>query len=275
MEHPKIIIKPQQAFSFSAKELWDHRELIFFLTWRDIKVKYKQTVLGIIWVILQPLAMMLIFMALFSHSGFARSTPGMAYPVFILSGLILWNLFYASVSHAAESMLQNSSIIKKIYFPRLAIPISAVLGAMVDFCIALLIFLAFCIAYQQHIQLSVLLYFPIAIFLCILFAFGLGTFVGALNMMYRDFRYLLPFLLQLLFFSTQIVYSLTIIEKNWVRHLLALNPMNAVVEIFRVPLTGQSPDPYTLIIGIASGLLITIVGIFYFSKTQAYFADIA
>jgi lipopolysaccharide transport system permease protein len=235
LEHTKIVIKPQQAFSFNAKELWSHRELIFFLTWRDIKVKYKQTVLGIIWVILQPLAMMLIFMALFSRSGFASSVPGISYPVFILSGLILWNLFYASVSHGAESMLQNSGIIKKIYFPRLAIPISAVLGAVLDFLISFLIFLIFCIAYQQSIDLSALVYFPSAIILCIFFAFGLGTFVGALNMMYRDFRYLLPFFLQLLFFSTQIVYTLRIVEKDWIRYLLALNPMNAVIEIFLIP----------------------------------------
>jgi lipopolysaccharide transport system permease protein len=275
LDQPQTIIKPQPAFSFNAKELWDHRELIYFLTWRDIKVKYKQTALGILWVILQPLAMMLIFLALFSKSGFAKAVPGVAYPVFILSGLIVWNLFYASVSHAAESMLQNSGIIKKIYFPRLAIPISTVLGAVLDFFIAFLIFIVFCLVYDQTIHLNALVYFPLAFLLCIVFAFGLGTLTGALNMMYRDFRYLLPFLLQLLFFSSQIVYTLNMIEKDWIRYLLALNPMNAVIELFRVPLTGVSPDPNILLIGIVSGFIITLAGIFYFSKTQSYFADIA
>ena len=219
--------------------------------------------------------MMLIFLALFSKSGFAKAVPDVAYPVFILSGLIVWNLFYASVSHAAESMLQNSGIIKKIYFPRLAIPISTVLGALLDFLIAFLIFLVFCLVYQQNIDLNALVYFPLAVLLCIIFSFGLGTFTGALNMMYRDFRYLLPFLLQLLFFSSQIVYTLDIVEKEWIRYILAINPMNAVIELFRVPLTGLPPDPDILLIGIASGFLITIAGIFYFSKTQSYFADIA
>lgn len=275
MEHPQIIIKPQPAFSFNPKELWDHRELIFFLTWRDIKVKYKQTVLGILWVILQPLAMMSIFLVLFSQSVFSKPVPGVAYPVFILSGLILWNLFYSTVSHAAESMLQNSGIIKKIYFPRLAIPISNVLGALVDFLIALVIFFVFCIAFDQSISISALFYFPVAIFLCIIFSFGLGSLVGALNMMYRDFRYILPFFLQILFFATQIIYTLSIVEKDWMRYILALNPMNAVIEIFRVPLTGIPPDTNTLLIGLSSGVIMTLLGVFYFSKTQAYFADIA
>ena len=174
-----------------------------------------------------------------------------------------------------KACYRTRALSKKIYFPRLAIPISTIIGALVDFLIAFLIFMVFCLVYKQTIDLNAVFYFPIAIILCIIFSFGLGTLTGALNMMYRDFRYLLPFLLQLLFFSSQIVYTLDIVEKEWIRNLLAINPMNAVIELFRAPLIGLPPDPDILIIGITSGLLITIAGIFYFSKTQSYFADIA
>lgn len=275
MEKTKTVIQPPAGIHLNLKELWQYRELVYFFTWRDIKVKYKQTFLGVLWAVLQPLGMMAIFTVLFSRSSLAKASHDMSYEVFVLSGLILWSLFNTSVSHAADSMVTNSNIIKKIYFPRLIIPVAAITAALLDFLIMFIIFLIFCLIYKQSIHWSALIYFPLAILLCLFFSFGLGTWLGAVNVKYRDFRYALPFLLQLLFFGTQIIYNSAIVENTWLQHLLALNPMNAVIELFRAPLSSKAADPSMVWIGCISGLLATIAGLFYFSKTESYFADLA
>jgi lipopolysaccharide transport system permease protein len=193
LEKIRTIIKPPSTVSLRLGELWQHRELLYFFAWRDIKVKYRQTVLGVLWAVLQPLALMLLFVWIFSHSSIAQTPTGMSYPVFVLSGLVLWNLFYSSVSHASESMISNASIIKKIYFPRLIIPLSSLCGALLDFAIAFLLFLVFCLVKGSVPGIDALLFFPAAIILCLVSAFGFGTLLGALNVKFRDFRYVLPF----------------------------------------------------------------------------------
>ncbi|HQX95574.1 MAG: ABC transporter permease [Chitinophagaceae bacterium] len=267
-------IKPPSGFSLGLKELWQYRELFYFFTWRDIKVKYKQTYLGIIWALLQPLGMMVIFTFLFSKT-LKIDSGNVAYPLFVLSGLILWNLFSSSVSHAGESMIQNSNIIKKIYFPRLIIPGSAILVAFFDFIMGLLIFVVLCIIYKQSISWQAVLYFPAGIIIVLLAAFGIGTFLAALNVKFRDFRYTIPFLLQVLFFASQIIYPLFSIQQQWLKYLLAINPMNAAIELFRSPLSGTSPDFAVIGIGVLSTLLFFAMGIFYFRKTESYFADLS
>ncbi len=272
MEQIKNIIRPTKGIDLQLKELWQHRELLYFFAWRDIKVRYKQTILGILWALLQPLGMMLLFVLVFSRSSIASSTP-IRYEVFVLSGLVLWNLFYHAVSQASESMITNSSIIKKIYFPRLVIPLAALCSSFVDFIIGLLVLLIFCLVFGQPVNISAILYFPLAILVLLISSFGLGTLLGALNVKYRDFRYALPFFLQFLFFATQIIYPATIIEQTWLQYLFALNPVNTAIELFRYPF-GVSMNEQMVYIGLASSLLIAIAGLFYFKKTESYFADI-
>jgi lipopolysaccharide transport system permease protein len=274
MEQPQTHIQPPGRFSTGFREIWQYRELFYFFTWRDIKVKYKQTSLGIIWALLQPLGMMLLFTLLFSKT-LKFDTRPLPYPVFVLSGLILWNLFQSSVSHAGESMIQHAGIIKKIYFPRLIIPGSAVLVALFDFIMGLLIFLVFCLVYKQAFHWYTLPYFLGGLLLLVLAAFGTGTFLAALNVKYRDFRYTIPFFLQVLFFSSQIIYPVNGITQPVLKYLLALNPVNASIELFRCGLTGQTPDNLLLVAGASTTVVVFLAGLYYFRKTEAYFADIA
>lgn len=267
-------IQPPGKLSFSLKEFWQYRELFYFFTWRDVRVKYKQTYLGIGWAILQPLGMMLIFTLLFSRT-WKIDTGTVQYPVFVLAGLILWNMFNGAVSQAGESMIRHANIINKIYFPRLIIPCSAVLVALFDFIAGLIVFLVFCFIYKQPISLSAFVYFPAAIMITVITATGAGSFLSALNVKYRDFRYALPFLLQLLFFTSQVIYPLGSLQPAWIKQVLAINPVNAAIELFRSPLSGIAPDWNTVMIGTGSMLLILLTGLFYFRKTESYFADIA
>lgn len=272
LEQIKTIIKPSSGISLQLKELWQHRELLYFFAWRDIKVRYKQTTLGIIWALLQPLGMMLLFVLVFSRSSIASSTP-IRYEIFVLSGLVLWNLFYNAVSQASESMITNSSIIKKIYFPRLVIPLAALCSSFVDFLIGLVMLLVFCLIFHQPVSISALIYFPLAILILLITSFGLGTLLGALNVKYRDFRYALPFFLQFLFFATQIIYPASIIQNRWLQYLFAMNPVNTAIELFRHPF-GTAINENMVYMGVASSLLMALAGLFYFKKTESYFADI-
>lgn len=274
LEKSETTIRPPSGISLNFKELWQYRELFYFFSWRDIKVKYKQTVLGIAWALLQPLAMVVLFTFIFSRTLKLDSSVNISYPVFVLSGIIVWNLFYGSVSQAGESMIQNAAIIKKIYFPRLIIPCSAILVNLFDFIIAFIVFIVVTFFYQS-IDWTALFYFPAGIMLCLLSAFGMGSFLSALNVKFRDFRYALPFLLQVLFFASQVIYPVSVVQNSQLRYLLALNPVNAAIELVRVPLNGIAPDMTIVYIGIASSLLLCIAGLTYFRKTESYFADIA
>ncbi|HWR31949.1 MAG TPA: ABC transporter permease [Chitinophagaceae bacterium] len=274
MDNFNSYIRPPGEFSLGLRELWQYRELFYFFTWRDIKVKYKQTYLGILWAILQPLGMMLIFTFIFSKT-LKIQTGTIPYPVFVLSGLLLWGLFSSSVSHAAESMIQNAHIIKKIYFPRLVIPFSAMLVAFFDFLMALFVFIIICAWYKHPIAWNTILFFPSGILLCLLASFGMGTFLAALNIKYRDFRYVVPFLLQVLFFSAQIIYPQQAINQQSLKYVLAINPLNGAIELLRTPLTGLTPDMNVILISSATALLLAAIGLFYFRKTENYFADLA
>lgn len=267
-------IQPPNRFSLELKELWQYRELFYFFTWRDIKVKYKQTYLGILWALLQPLGMMVLFTLLFSKT-WKIDTGTIAYPIFVLSGLILWNLFSSSVSHAGESMIQHANIIKKIYFPRLIVPGSAVLVALFDFMMGLIIFFVFCFIYKQPMHWYSVFYFAAGILTILLAGFGAGTFLAALNVKYRDFRYTIPFLLQVLFFSSQVIYPLYSVQQTWLKYILAINPVNAAIELFRATLSNHAIDTTTISIGLISTVIIFAVGLYYFRKTEAYFADLA
>jgi lipopolysaccharide transport system permease protein len=274
MHKTETIIQPPSKVSLGIKELLQYRELFYFFTWRDIKVKYKQTLLGVLWAVLQPLGMMLLFTFIFSKT-LKMDSGNITYPVFVLSGLILWNLFNTSVSHAAESIIANAGIIKKIYFPRLIIPCSAILTALFDFIMAFIIFISISIYYKQSVHWSAIYYFPAGIILVLLAAFGSGTFLSALNIKYRDFRYLIPFLLQVLFFASQVIYPIQVVKSSSLKYILSANPINGAIELFRAALTNTAPDMFVITISSVTSIILCIAGIYYFRKTESHFADIA
>ncbi len=276
MQEPHTFeIKPRSAFAFNFKELAAHSELLYFFAWRDIKIKYKQTVLGFLWAVLQPLLLMLIF-TVFIGRALQVSSEGMGYPVFVYSGLVLWLVFASGVTTAANSMVSNAAIIKKIYFPRLIIPIAAVLVALFDFVMAFAIFIVILFFYSTPINLVVLLYsWPLALLLTVVATAGPGCLLAALNIKYRDFRYVVPFLIQVLLFVTPVIYPLSSISQTWLQYLVALNPMYAAITFFRLPLADAPPDWILISISVGSGIVLFLIGLAYFRRTENYFADIA
>lgn len=268
-------IKPKNTFSLNLKELIEYKELFYFFTWRDIKVKYRQTVLGFLWAILQPILLMLIF-TFFIGRTFSIPSDGIEYPVFVFSGLILWLIFSSGIANAGNSMVSNAQIIKKIYFPRLIVPISAILVAVFDFLMAFIVFIPMLFYYNQQVDvLEALLWWPAGLLLTMIGTFGPGCLLAALNVKYRDFRYIIPFLIQVLLFVTPVIYPLSILTNKWLQYLVAINPMYAAITLFRLPLTTVTPDPVLLSISVASGFIFFIAGLSYFRRTEMFFAELA
>jgi lipopolysaccharide transport system permease protein len=274
-EEAEFIIQPSRRFSLNIPELWHYRELFYFFTWRDVKVKYKQTVLGILWVVLQPLLMTVVFTFTIGRV-INFVTTEMDYQVFAFSGLLLWNLFSSSVNNAGTAMLTNAPIIKKIYFPRLIIPFSSILVALVDLSVSLLVFVIFLAIKSVYMNvLAAFLYWPLAIIVAIIGTAGLGSWLSALSVKYRDFRFVVPFLIQLGLFVTPVLYPVSIFQSEWLRYVLAINPMYGAVTLFRVPLMQGPPDADLIGISVLSALTLAVIGIAYFKKTESFFADLA
>ncbi len=259
---------------FDWPEMWRYRELFYFFTWRDIKIKYKQTTLGFLWAILQPLLMMIIFTFFF---GRALNIPSqnLPYPVYVFSGLLIWNLFSSGLTSASNSMVNNAGIIKKIYFPRLIIPVSSILVALFDFLMAFILFAGILLYYQQPVLWIAIVIWPLSIAVGIIATLGLGSWLAALNVKYRDFRYVIPFLVQVLFFLTPVIYPISLLKYPVLQYILVCSPMYAAVELFRFPITGVMPDLYFLAISLLSGLILLMAGVFYFKRTEDFFADFA
>lgn len=268
-------IKPQNKFSLGLKELWEYRELFYFFTWRDVKVKYKQTVLGFLWAILQPIFMTIVFTLFLGDSISQKTQMTIPYPVFALSGMLLWGIFSGGMSNAANSMVANANIIKKIYFPRLIIPISSILVALVDFFIALIVFVAVLFFYKIEINYIAILYLPLSLFITCLSAMGVGTLLAALNIKFRDVRYVIPFLVQGLLFLTPVLYPANISTSPIVQFFLQLNPMSGALELMRSIFSSYSLNINTVLISLASSIILFVIGIVYFRKTESYFADLA
>jgi lipopolysaccharide transport system permease protein len=259
---------------FNWKELWIYKELFYFFTWRDIKIKYKQTALGFLWAILQPLLMMLIFTLFF---GRALNIPSqnLPYPVYVFSGLLIWNVFSSGLTNASNSMVANAPIIKKIYFPRLIVPVSSILVATFDFLMAFVVFIGILFFYQQPVLWIAILVWPIALFLGAMATFGIGCWLAALNVKYRDFRYVIPFLVQVLFFLTPVIYPVSLLKYPALQYMLIASPMYIAVELFRFPLTGIFPEMSFMMISLVSSIVLLIVGVGYFKKSEDFFADFA
>ena len=258
--------------SIDFKELWHYRELLYFLTWRDVKVRYKQTVLGAAWAIIQPLSMMLVFSLFFGRLAKIPS-DGIPYPLFTFCALIPWQLFAHSLTESSNSLVGNQHLITKIYFPRLVIPISAVLAGVVDFLIAFVILLLMMLYYGVSPGWAVIT-LPGFVLLTIITALGVGLWLSALNVKYRDVRYTMSFLVQFWLFATPVAYSSNLIPEKW-RIVYGLNPMAGVVEGFRWALLGNAP-PSGRMLWVSIGVVIVVLvgGLYYFRRMEQEFADI-
>jgi len=270
---PILRIEPSQGWvALKLKELWKFRELVYFLAWRDVKVRYKQTVLGAMWALLQPLLTMLIFSLIFGHLAKLPS-DGIPYPVFTLAGLAPWTFFAQGLSQSAISLVGNAHLIGKVYFPRLAIPLATILATLVDFGITFLLLLGMMLIYgirpNGHI-----VWVPVFALMALVTSLGVGFWLSALNVKYRDVRYVVPFLVQFWMFATPIVYPSRLLPKPW-RTIYGLNPMAGVVEGFRWSLLGAQTHLGGLIaISAAVSLVVLVGGVFYFRRMERTFADV-
>lgn len=262
--------------ALQLRAIWDYRELLTFLVWREIKVRYKQTVLGMVWIILQPVVSMVVFSLLF---GRLLNVPsgGVPYPIFAYAALLPWNYFAGALSRSSTSLVGNAHLITKVYFPRLLIPISAVLSGLIDFAVAFLVLIGLMLYYRITPTLAVTL-LPALVLLAMLTALGFGLWLSALNVRFRDINYVVPFLVQIWMFLTPVIYGSTLIPERF-RFLLGLNPMTGVVEGFRWALLGQaasaSQSPgwiFALSLGIVTIALAS--GLVFFRGTERTFADI-
>jgi len=272
-EQPLTLIEPSRGWiKINVQELWRYRELLFFLTWRDIKVRYKQTILGASWAVLQPLFTMFVFSIFFG--GLAQvPSDDLPYPVFSYAALVPWQFFANGMTQSSNSLVASANLIKKVYFPRLVIPISAVLSGAVDFGIAFLVLLGMMLLYGI-IPTAAVVWLPLLLLLALITALGVGLWLTAMNVQFRDVRYAIPFIVQAWLFATPIAYPSSLLEEPW-RTLYGINPMAGVVEGFRWALLGTdtAPGPIILVSVIVS-LAIFVSGLYYFRRMENSFADV-
>jgi lipopolysaccharide transport system permease protein len=271
-----LIIEPSHGWrSVNLRELWRYREILYFLIWRDVKVRYKQTVLGVAWAILQPLLTMVVFTIFFGKlAGIDQRTGGLPYPVFVFAGLLPWTFFASSLTNGSQSIITSQNLITKVYFPRLLVPLSAIGAGLVDFLIAFGILLAMMLWYGVVPGPSVLL-LPLIVGFILLAATAAGALLAALTVAYRDFRYVVPFLVQIWMFITPVIYPTTLVPGRW-RWVLALNPMAGLIEAFRYCLLGEAMDwPLdAFLISAAVTLGVLAASLAYFRRIERRFADI-
>jgi lipopolysaccharide transport system permease protein len=268
-DEPLVTIQPGKSWvPVNLRELWTYRELLFFLIWRDIKVRYKQTLIGAAWALLQPLLLMLIFTFFFSRLAGVKSA-GAPYPIFAYAGLLPWTFFANAVTNSGNSLIGNTNLITKVYFPRVLIPVAAVAASLVDFGIASILLVVLMIYYRTGLHAEVVM-LPVLVALVTLLASGVGIWLAALNVKYRDVRYALPFLIQIWLFASPVIYA---VPDRW-RWLLALNPMTAIIEGFRSALFGLPFDWLMLGVSASITLFILAYAAFAFARMERSFADV-
>ena len=258
--------------SLRLRELWEYRELLYFLVWRDIKVRYKQTALGATWAIIQPFFTMVVFSLFFGHLGKIPS-DGMPYPIFSFAALVPWTFFANGLGQSSNSLVGNANLITKIYFPRLIVPLASVFSGIVDFLLAFIVLLGMMLYYGLIPTLNVF-WLPLFVLLALVTSLGVGLWFSALNVEYRDVRYVVPFITQFWLFATPIAYPSSLLSQPW-RTIYGLNPMVGVVEGFRWALLGTNTAPGPIIaVSSAAALVILVTGAFYFRRMEKTFADI-
>ncbi|HEV2299753.1 MAG TPA: ABC transporter permease [Candidatus Acidoferrales bacterium] len=270
--HTLRIAPPIGWWDLNLGELWQSRELVYFFVWRDIKIRYKQTAIGAAWAVLQPFLAMVVFTLFFGKLAHIPS-GGIPYPVFYYSALLPWLYFAASLQAATNTIVENQRVITKVYFPRLALPISSVLSGLVDFGVGFLLFLVMMVYYGIRPGVPLLL-FPVFLLLAVLTALGVGLWFSAMNAIYRDVRYVVPFLVQFWLFASPVAYSSSLVPVKW-RWLYGLNPMAGVIEGFRWSLAGQGMSPgRMMLVSTAIVLLLVVTGLIYFQKMETTVADV-
>ncbi len=268
----RALIKSEEAgVQLNLAELWYFRELLYFLTLRDVKVRYKQTVMGLAWVIIQPLGTMLIFTLVFNR--FVRLDAGpLPYPLFALSGLLLWLFFANAVTNSTYSLVSNSNLITKVYFPRMFIPAASVGAGLVDLGVAFLLLIVMCFYYGVSLSLHSLL-LPLIILLMALLALSVGLLSAALTVKYRDLRHALPFIIQLWMFASPVIYPANVVPEKW-KWLLTVNPVAGIIEGFRASLTGQPFNWFHLSVSAAITLVLLVCSVYVFRRFEDTFADV-
>lgn len=268
-----IRLEPSRGWvSLKLRELWEYRELLYFLTWRDIKVRYKQTVLGATWAIIQPFFTMVVFSLFFGRLAEIPS-DGIPYPIFAYAALVPWTFFANGLTQSSNSLVTSANLIKKIYFPRLVIPISSVFSGVIDFLLAFVVLLGLMIYYSIAPTTNIV-FLPVLLLLAFITALGVGLWLSAMNVQFRDVRYTIPFLTQFWMFATPIAYPSSLLDEPW-RTLYGINPMAGVVEGFRWALldTDTAPGPIILVSAVAA-LILLVTGAFYFRRMEKNFADV-
>ena len=270
---PVIRIQPTRGWtSLKLREVWDHRELTSIFIWRDIKVRYRQTVVGALWAIIQPLLTMVIFSVFFGRLAHIPSDD-IPYPIFSYAALVPWTFFANSINQASNSLVNNAEMIKKIYFPRLTMPIASVLGGLVDFILAFIILLLMML-YYGFVPTVNILWFPFFVLLAMMTALGVSLWLAAMNVQFRDVRYMVPFIIQAWLFATPVAYPSSLLSEPW-HTIYGLNPMVGVVEGFRWALlgTGTGPGPMVFV-SFFVALVLLISGVYYFRRVEKIFADV-
>ena len=271
-DQPLVSIAPTGSWvGLNLRELWRYRELLYFLAWRDVKVRYKQTALGAAWAILQPLLMMVIFTLLFGRVA-GMPSDGIPYPLFAYGGLLAWTFFATAITSSGNSLVGSANLITKIYFPRMIIPAAAVCAAAIDFFLAFIVLVPLMIYYQVTITWH-LLALPVLVVLLMVLALGVGMWMSALNVKYRDVRFALPFLTQIWMFLSPVIYPLSRLPPK-IKMVLMLNPVTGVVEGFRSALFGLPFNGPALLISAALALVVLVYAAFWFRRMEKQFADV-
>lgn len=271
-QEPLLVLRPRTGWQqLGLKDLWQYRELLYFLCWRDIKVRYKQTALGVAWAIVQPLMTMVLFSLFFGRLA-KMPSDGVPYPLFVFTALVPWMFFSNGITQSAGSLVENASLLKKVYFPRLAVPIASIIAGVVDFFCSFVVLIALMLYYGVVPSLSILT-LPLFLALACTASLGIGLWLSALNVQFRDVRYVIPFLTQLWLFATPIAYPSSLLSEP-LRSLYGLNPMVGVVEGFRWALLGTeaSPGPMLLVSSLVS-VVVLVTGAFYFRRMEVTFSD--
>lgn len=265
------ITPPSRWWEVPFRELWAYRELLYFFVWRDIKIRYKQTAIGAAWAVLQPLLTMIVFTLFFGKLAHIPS-EGLPYPIFYYSALLPWTYFATSLQNATNTMVGNQNVITKVYFPRLALPLSSVFSGLVDFGISFLMFVAMMIYYRVAPSMA-LLWLPMFLLLALLTALGVGLWLSALNAIYRDVRYVVPFLVQFWMFASPVAYASSLVPTKW-RWLYELNPMAGVIDGFRWSLAHGKPPNGLLFQSAGAVILVLLSGVAYFQRMETTVADV-
>jgi len=267
------VIRPKKTFGWQdIREIWQYKELLYFFTWRDLKVRYKQTVIGILWAIIQPVGTMVVFSIFFGRLANMPS-DNIPYPIFVYTGLLFWQFFSAALSQTSNSLISNASIVTKVYFPRILLPISGVVTQFVDFFIASVVLVGLMFYYGYIPHLTGLLILPLLLLITFLASVGGGLFLASINVKYRDVKYALPYFIQILLFVTPVIYPASIAGNySW---LLAINPITGVIKGARGALLGTEPVNWLLLaISFTAVVILFGIGLYFFKKTERYFADI-